>query len=336
MHVEETVEPQVDSIRSDLEKAFADTEAQSLDDADKSLPAPKENIADNSAARDASGKFQKKTETLTKEVTADVNQISPPKSWKSETKDIWAKLPEDARKVIESREAEVEQGFTKLDEDRNFGKSLKEVIAPYLPIITAEGGTPASAVKDLLNTAYILRTAPIAQKTALFRQLAQQYGVDLTQNNTTTVQPDQILRQTQQQLADLQKKIEQQPEVFRQQQENLAVKSQIDAFAADPKNTHYEKLKPVMASLLQTGQAKDLQDAYDKASWADPDVRSSILAGQTQAKETQRIADIKAKADNARKKAVSVRGSPGVAQANGAANTNSIREDLEAAFEMHS
>lgn len=330
MDIEEQIEEPVDSIRADIEKAIAESEPE------KPESSPEESADKPTRDRDASGKFQKKEPEIEVDKFIDGIKIPAlPKSWKAETKDIWAKIPEDARKEIERREAEVELGFTKLDEDRNFGRSLKEVISPYMPIIQAEGGTPTTAIQSLLNTAYILRTAPIAQKTALFHQLAQQYGVDLTQNNTSTVQPNNLLMQTQQQLVDLQKQIQQQPEIFRQQQENLAVKSQIDAFAADPKNPHYEKLKPVMASLLQSGVAKDLQDAYDKASWADPDIRSAMEAEKLKTAETQRIADIKAKADSARKKAVSVRGSPGTPLLNGA-NTNSIREDLEAAFELHS
>lgn len=328
------IEPEVeelsdDSIRGELEKAFADSEIHPKTP-DKDTPDP---IEDKpvTKARDESGKFAKAASAANEpEKIPDA-----PRSWTSEEKLKWTEATPEVRKAILRREQEVEQGFTKLDEDRNFGKSLKEVITPYMSIIQAEGGTPATAVQSLLNTAYILRTAPAAQKTALFHQLAQQYGVDLSQPNPT-VQPNQVLAQTQQEIAALKQQIQQQPEIFRQQQENLAIKSQIDAFAADPKNVHYEKLKPAMAALLQGGQAKDMQDAYDKASWLDTDVRSAMNSDQQKAAETQRIADMKAKADKSRKAAISVRGSPSINPvANGSANS-SIREDLEAAFELHS
>lgn len=321
---EDVIEPVEDSIRGDLEKAFAESEP-SPDEV-----APEKSIDNKS--RDESGKFSKKTE----EPKIEEKIPDAPRSWNAEEKAKWNEATPEVRKAILRREQEVEQGFTKLDEDRNFGKSLKEVITPYLPIITAEGGTPATAVKELLNTAYILRTAPIAQKTALFHQLAKQYGVDLSQQNSNPdVQPNQILAQTQQELAQLKQEIQKQPEIFRQQQENLAIKSQIDAFAVDPKNAHYEKLKPLMASLLQSGQAKDLQDAYDKASWVDPDIRSAMNSDQQKAADMQRIADTKAKTDKARKLAVSIKGSPSISPvANGAAN-GSIADDLRAAWDEH-
>jgi hypothetical protein len=45
-----------------------------------------------------------------------------------------------------------------------------------------------------------------------------------------------------------------------------------------------------MAALLQAGQAKDLQDAYEQAVWANPQTRTSLIAQQQQeakAKATQ-------------------------------------------------
>lgn len=333
MDIETQVEePVEDSIRGDLEKAFADVEA-TPEPVEK--PVAVEKPAADIKPSDESGKFAKKSEETKPELVAEKIPDAP-RSWTAAEKAEWVAMTPNQRAAVMRRESEVELGFTKLDEDRSFGKSLKEVITPYMPIIQAEGGTPQTAIQALLNTAYILRTAPAAQKTALFHQLAQQYGVDLSQpNNTAAVQPNQILAQTQQELAQLKQEIQKQPEVFRQQQENLAVKSQIEAFAADPKNVHYEKLKPLMASLLQSGQAKDLQDAYDKASWVDPDIRSAMNSDQQKAAETQRMADIKAQADKSRKAAVSVRGSPSISPvANGHA-AGSIADDLRAAWDEH-
>lgn len=310
-----------DSIRGDLEKAF--DEIESPVDPEK----PSEKPIDTKS-RDESGKFAK-----TAPIIPEVEKIpDAPRSWTAEEKAKWNEATPEVRKAILRREQEVEQGFTKLDEERNFGKSIKEVVTPYMQIINAEGGTPATAIQSLLNTAYILRTAPAAQKTALFHQLAQQYGVDLSQPQNPAVQPNQTVLQ--QEIAQLKQQIQQQPEVFRQQQENFAIKSQIDTFAADPKNVHYEKLKPVMATLLQGGQAKDLQDAYGKASWLDPDIRSALNSDQQKASEQQRIADIKVKADKSRRTAVSIKGSPSINPViNGSGG--SIADDLRAAWDEH-
>lgn len=67
---------------------------------------------------------------------------------------------------------------------------LMAVIQPYMPMIQAEGGTPARAISDLLRTAALLRTGTPQQKTILFHQLAQQFGVQLQQ--PTQGQPGQF------------------------------------------------------------------------------------------------------------------------------------------------
>lgn len=333
---QEDIQPEDDSIRSDLEKAFDDAEVKTTEediDKDKS-----EDVLDKPAAksRDEQGKFAKKSDErlALPPLTAD-KLAEAPAAWKAADRITeWQAMTPKQREILARREEEVVAGFSKLDEDRNLGKSLKEVINPYMPIIQAEGGTPATAIQSLLNTAYILRTAPVAQKTALFHQLAKQYGVDL-QNNTPAASTDQTVQQLQNQIQQLTQEIQRQPQVFAQQQESLVIKNQIDAFAADPKNAHYEKLKPVMASLLQSGQAQDLADAYEKASWADPEIRSAIISEQQKASETQRIAEIKAKADKSRRTAVSIKGSPSINPVANGKNTNSIADDIRAAWDEH-
>lgn len=324
-----------DSIRGELEKAFEEVvekpaEPEIKPAADKPDAEPKPPV-EAKEGRDKNGKFAKKEEKI-----EPVEKTSKaPNSWTSTEKAEWDKLTPAAKAAVERREAEVERGFTKHDEERNLGKAMREVVSPYMPIITAEGGNPVSAVKELLNTAYILRTAPVAQKTALFHQLAKQYGVDLSQNNTQAAQPDQVLAQTQQQLAELRQQIAQQPQVFRQQQETMVLQSTIDAFAADPKNVHFDTLKPVMASLLQSGQAKDLQDAYDKASWANPDIRTSILEEQRASENAKLISQKTVKTNQAKKASASLTGSPGVTPVANGASTASIRDALSDAWDAH-
>lgn len=348
MELDEQVED--GSVRAELEKAFdaADAESESKQPTSSEAPTELPTEAPQEAGKEskekpraADGKFQKKAKE-----TAPATQATPPaqvssasaapKSWKADEKGVWEKIPPEARAVIERREAEVERGFTQLDEDRNFGKTMKETIMPYMPIIQAEGGNPVSAIQSLLNTAYYLRSNASPQdKGRMIRGLAQQFNADLSENNTTTVQPNEQLNAALQKISQLEQAIQKQPEVFRQQQESTLLQREIDAFAADPKNVHYQKVKPAMAALLKGGQAADMRDAYDKACWADPDIRTSIMAEEQKAAEEKRIANIQAKTVTARKTAVSVKGSPGISPAaNGSAN-RSLREDLEAAFDEH-
>jgi hypothetical protein len=315
-------EEEDNSLRDDLEKAF-DTVVlgESPDSAPDSTPDSVEDSSPDSAPEP--------------EKAVDTVSDAPPNSLSAIAKQKWAETPAEVRADIIRREKETEAGFTRLDEDRQFGKTLKDVVSPYRSMISAEGGTPVTAIQSLLNSAYILRTASPQKKGELLAQLAQEFGADLP-NSTNAVQPDSEIAQLKNQIWQLEQNIRQQPQVFEQQQKTSLIKRDIDAFASDPKNIHFEKLKPVMASLLETGVATGLQDAYDKAQWADSDIRSSLQAEQSKALEAKRIADIKAKAGAARKAGGSITGSPGSGQGlNGSTPPDSLRDTISAAWDEH-
>lgn len=298
------------------------------------------NETEEKRSRDETGKFAKK-DTKQKEVIKEnigevrseqKTEIKAPNSWSANAKTKWAEIPAELQAEINKRETEIHQGFTRMDEDRQFGKVLKDVVQPYMPIIQAEGGTPATAIQALLNSAYVLRTGTPQAKTQLFQQLAQQYGVDLAQISQGQVKTDPQLQAIQSELVQL-KNDRQQEITVREQQQREALQSQIDAFAADPAHNHFEVVRPHMVALLKGGLAKDLQDAYDQAVYARPDIRSTLLQSQSAELEANRIADAKAKADKARKASVSVRGGPGAtAPTNSAVSNRSLREELEANF----
>lgn len=287
-------------------------------------------------ARDESGKFFKqetevKVEPEIKEGPLEQKLSRVPAAWSAGNKAKFNELPDWAKQEISRREDEVHKGFTKFDEERQFGKSLKDIISPYMPIIQAEGGTPLTAVQDLLNTAYILRTAPPHQKSQLFHKLAQQYGVPLgEQSPAGNIDPN--VQALQQEVANLKGYINQ-TVTTQQQQEKASIDGQIESFAADPKNIYFSDVRNEMIALLNSNSASSLQDAYDMAVWARPDIRPSLQASQQQEIEAKRIADTKAKADAARKAGSSVIGSPGVyAPVNGAVPDRSLRDELRANF----
>ncbi|AYY96930.1 hypothetical protein EGY19_05350 [Burkholderia multivorans] len=238
------------------------------------------------------------------------SKTKAPQSWNAAERAHWDKIPPEVQAVITRREEEAHRGITKLGQDASFGQKLREVINPYLPIIRAEGGDEAGAVRDLLQTAYVLRTANPQQKLQLFQQLAGQFGVDLSAaaQGVPEVNPEvaalrQELTRIQGYLANNEHQQHQQVEVQAQQV--------IDAFSADPKNEFYDEVRPLMGQLLVSGQAQTMRDAYDQACWATPSVRSTLMQRQQAEAEAKRAAEAKAKADAKRRAAGSVAGSPG-------------------------
>lgn len=233
IEVEEKAEPL--SLREEIESAAKEV-------ADKDVPAPKEAKAEPVAK-----------ETKSIEPVAKSASVAPPNAWTAQSKAKWSELPQEIQAEVLKREQDVEKGMTKLDEDRNFGKSLKEIVTPYLPMITAEGGTPQKAVQALLDTAYRLRTSSPQAKGQLFMDMARQYGVDLSQISQQQQSPvNPQLQAIQSELEQL--KFARQSELSqREQHEQATIQSEIQSFAANPENIHYEAVKAHMASLLQGG-----------------------------------------------------------------------------------
>lgn len=260
---------------------------------------------------------------------AQQQAIKPPDAWSPAAKAKFAQLDPEIQQEVLRREAEVHKGFTAQDEHRNLGKQIDRVIAPYMPLIRQESGDPVKAVESLLQTAYTLRTANPVQKQDLLIGIANQYGIDLnavfnrlaggqSQVNPQVAQLEQRVAQLQQQLT--------QGSAQAQQAEEAQIAQTIERFASDPKNTFYADVKAEMAALLRAGRAKDLQEAYDMACWARPDIRPHLLQQQDQ----QRASDLKAKADKARLAGASIAGSPTGSAGAMAPQDRSLRDELRA------
>ena len=258
--------------------------------------------------------------------------LNAPISLKGEEKAKWSELPKWAQETIIRRESEAEKKITAMDEERHFGKKIKEVVTPYTPLFAMSNTTPEQGIREMLNYAQILQTGTPQSKGLLLHQLAQRWGADMRFTPEAATQPQNQLSVLQQELQRTKEELARLPQTLKQQQSEAEIKTIIENFANDPKNIHYEKVKPAMAALLQGGIAQDMQDAYDKACFADPDIRSSILADQQKASEEKRKSELKAKADAARKAASSVTGSPGIKMSPNSNPKASLREELVANY----
>lgn len=260
----------------------------------------------------------------------DTQLEAAPPAWSNATKAKWNELPAEVRSEILKREADVHRGFTKMDEERTFAKEMQRVVAPYEAIIRAAGGTIPGAVSDVLNTAYILRTADPQTKAQTIAQVCRQYGVDLK----LVAQPQQNVDPN---VANLQQKIQQlegqwsQRQQHEKQQLEHQVLTQVEAFGQDPKHSHFRAVSAHMGALMQGGQAETMEQAYEMAVWARSDLRAQLLAASTaQQTATQQT---RQRADKARAKAVSVRGGPGGYTAPAVNPNASVRESLMAAVD---
>lgn len=275
--------------------------------------------------------------------------VTPPSTWSAAAKSIYATLPEVARKEIAKREADYARGIQMHADKARFAETLMREIQPYEAMLRAEGSTPDKAVASLMRSAYVLRTASPQQKGELIMQIAQQYGADLSQFVGQRESPDgqqdpSNVQQTVQQLLSpyLQRLQAQEQQQAQAQQEQAAqvereISSQIEAFRSatnqdgTPKHLYFENVRGEMSALMANGRAQSLDQAYEMACWANPEVRAALIADQQSKAEAQRLEEAKRKAKDAGRAGFNVQGQGGVGIAG--ATQSSLRDDLSAQFD---
>ena len=253
-----------------------------------------------------------------------------PSAWSNAAKAKWAALDPELRSEIQKREADIHRGFTKMDGERQFAKDMERVTDPYKALIQASGVSVPEAVQQVLNTAYILRTADPQTKAREIAAVCQQYGVDLRMLAQPQAQQSPEVQALQQRLAQMENSLNQRQQAERQQLEQQVLNA-VETFGQDPKHPHFKAVSAHMGALMQSGEAKDMDQAYEMAVWARPDIRSQLLAEQSaQQNKTQQT---RQRTEKARAKAVSVRGGPGGYTPPAQNKDMSVRESLMAAME---
>ena len=334
---ETAVDTSSDDLRSQLTAAVKEVSERARDEAGRFAKAEADaaKVVHDAAAAPAvaAETTQQAAETAAAAPAAAAVVPKAPDSWSPAAKAQFAALPAEIQAEIARREADVHKGFTKQDEHRNLGKTFEQAVAPYLPMIRSEGSDPIKAVGALMQTAYTFRAGTPDQKEQALIGLMSQYQIDpnrIFQRLTgaqTQQRTDPQLAQVQQQLAQLQaERLAQRTQV--EQQEQAQISQTIESFASDPKNVYFANVRAEMAALLDKGSAKDLQEAYDMACWARPDIRPLLLQHQ----EQQRVADAQARAAKARRAGSTLTGSPTGNAGHGAVENLSLRDQLTAAF----
>lgn len=212
---------------------------------------------------------------------------APPKTWKADAAAEWATLPERTRAEIHKREEDMFRGLEMYRGDAQIGKNFSQVLQPYMQILQQHNINPYQQVQGLMQAHYTLAMGTPEQKQELFAKLAQDYGVDVSALPLAPYE-DPAVAGLRQQLQQQQNQINQWQQSQQQQVQQKAAQS-VEAFANDPANAYFDEVADDIAQLLQSGVAKDLQDAYDKAVWANPVTRAKEQARlTTQATEKAR------------------------------------------------
>jgi hypothetical protein len=312
------------SLREALSEALEASEIEPISPAVETAPEtetePETAEARAERERDDKGRFASKAAEKAAEAAQPARK--PPSSWKKDYWDRWAKLDPETQAYIDQRESEAASGVSTYKKQFDAVAPIQRALEPYLPTLQQRGTTVDKWIQDLGHVDRILTQGTPQQKQALLYQMAAANGVQLGSPQPNQGDPQiQYLLQNQQRLA-------QQVQQFTTWQEQASAQqaqSAIDAFKTD--KPHFPKVQVEMGRLIQNGFATDLDTAYERAIWSDPEIRAELMAQQAVA--PNRAAEI------AKKKAAA--SSPRSASPTGnAAATNgkkSLREQLSESFD---
>lgn len=216
----------------------------------------------------------------------------PPKTWRKEAAELWKTLPAAARQEIIKREADIFKGIEGYKTEAAFGKSFREVLSPFMPIMEQYNLDPAVQVRQLLQAHQTLALGTPEQKSAFFAQLAQQYQIPLPGSADEPAYVDPAVKDLQSQVQSLHSKLSE-ADASRQAQVIAERQKEVETFAADPSNLHFDEVSNDMVTLLQGGVCKTLPEAYEKAVWANPVTRAKEIARQ-QAEATRKAQETEA------------------------------------------
>lgn len=289
--------------------------------------------AKNNPSRDESGRFAAKAPEAPAEAAVEPAKaeeaapeaerpaepakpaVEPPRAWSAEQREIWGKMPAEAQHLVAQRESELHEIKSTVGRMEAEYRPLREMLShPFVQ--AASAGDAPGYVRSLLEAAYAYETNPAH----VIKTLAQQAGVDLgTLYDPLEAPPNAEAARLARQNALLQGQMEAQQRQ-RAAQEQAArgqtVHSAIDAFLSQHPDAN-EFVADIAAEVraLQIDHpnkphAELLKEAYERAAWANPQVREKRLAEVRKAEESKRIAAAKEAAAKARTAAsVNVQGS---------------------------
>jgi len=285
-----TPEPEPE-VTPEPEKVEAKPDAAAKDDK------PETEAERNQRLRDEKGKFAteknavktepKPVETAPAEGEAPKPEddgkpaLRPPPGWSPTAKMAFDKLPPEVQQAVAKREEEVNNGFAKFQEykpiDRfmemakQSGTTLDKALENYVGIETELRRDFIGGISRICQNQGV---SPLA----LANQILARHGAAPSE-----VQPGEQ-PEARQQAPSVDPAIMHKIsalESYIQQQQQAGIQTEIQRFASDPKHTFFENVRADMSRLMNSGYAETMEDAYEKACWANPEIRALLIKQQS-------------------------------------------------------
>jgi len=297
----------------------ADTSPASIDNSDAALEALYDKItaapeADEAAPPAAAANpvtDQPQSETPAPDANAPASDA--PHSWSAEKKALWAGIPPEAREYIAQRETAAHEQISRMGQEVARYRPVGELLDAHQDMFDRNGFAPIDGIKKLFEAQAMLEREPVQGLVAI----ADQFGIDLAatfggqggEMGAGDPATQQILHQNRiltQRLAQFENTQKAQAERETEARRSEA-KSTVEKWSEGKTHFAREDVKKLMGTLMGNGAAKTLDEAYEQATYALPEVRALVLADQKKADDAKKLAD-DAKAAAEAKKAKGMNG----------------------------
>lgn len=241
--------------------------------------------------------------------------LKAPSSWKPEVAAKWSSIDPDVRAEIERRESNYHEGIKQYQTAANLGHSFHTIAKEYVDDLEARGINALDAVNNFFQIDKVLTHGTNEEKLNAFIQLARHSGINFDGSGNYEFQ-DQTTNELKQEIQTLKQQLSQinNRELSKTKEQYI---QEVNAFASNPSNKHFNTVAPIMERLIKSGSAKTLEEAYNLALNEHPTTRQLLIdeqvAKQLEAKEKERLAEVekakKLKAANTRisnRKAVNI------------------------------
>lgn len=283
--------------------------------------------------------------------------LKAPGGWKPGAREHWAKLPSEVQEEVHRREKETAVSLQRAAEKAKEAEraqaeaaEFQKVVAPYEGLIRAAGGTPLTAIGNLLQTAAALQTGTVGHKAQLIANLVRTYGVP--EEALAAAIDGQPVPQGQAQspgavhpvVAQLQAELQEMKLGFTTAQKQTVerqyqrVQSELEDFAAS--HEFFDDVRETMADLVdiddkavkagKRASVRSNEELYDLACRLTPEIDK--VRQQREAAET--AAKVNASTQRSKLAASSVKTQPSGA-GGGGPDRNTRLGALEAAYDAH-
>ena len=225
--------------------------------------------------------------------------IAPPASWSAEMHSHWTTLPPQIQTYVSQREQDASRKISEQGNELGRARPVVDLFDRYQQNFDRHGVSLEDGMASLMQAQEMLDQNPLQGIAAI----AETYGIDLpsvfgpaAQQLSPEVQ--QLVaenRQYQATINNLQRdqraqQIAEDRAIFNEALEDLG------HWSMDKE--HFAAVENTMAGLLSSGEADDLDEAYDMACHAVPEIRNELLeAERVRAAEDRRMADAQATRD---------------------------------------